>query len=100
MTALHATGCPDLTPVVLRARTDAAGAQYLGDDEYRGGFGYDSSTQRAYTDLLNTFYAAQAMRTTADAEEAAPPANPAPISTGMKLSASPTHAKQTRVRPR
>lgn len=76
MTALHATGRPDLTPVVLRARTFVAGAQYLGDDEYRGGFGYDASTQRAYTDLLNTFYASQAMRMTADAEEARPAGEP------------------------
>lgn len=72
MTALQATGRPDVTPVVLKARTYMAGAQYLGDDEYRGGFGYDKATGRAYTDLLDTFYAAQAMRLTESAEESRP----------------------------
>ncbi|MDA0991696.1 MAG: terpene cyclase/mutase family protein [Verrucomicrobia bacterium] len=72
MTALHATGRPELRPIVQRARTFVAGTQYMGDDHYRGGFGYDPGTQRAYTDMLNTFYAAQAMRLTADAEESRP----------------------------
>jgi squalene-hopene/tetraprenyl-beta-curcumene cyclase len=44
----------------------------LGGDEYRGGFGYDKSTGRAYTDLLNTFYAVQAMRLTQSVEDTRP----------------------------
>lgn len=69
MTALHATRDPALAPVVLRARAFIAGGQHLGDDSYKGGFGYDRDTGRAYTDLLNTFYAAEAMYQTADAED-------------------------------
>ena len=76
MTALHATGRPDLRRIVQQARTFVAGSQYLGDDEYRGGFGYDADTKRAYTDLLNTYYSAQAMRMTADAEETRPAGEP------------------------
>ncbi|MDA0577518.1 MAG: terpene cyclase/mutase family protein [Verrucomicrobia bacterium] len=72
MTALHATGRPDVTRVVQQARTFVAGSQYMGDDEYRGGFGYDNSTQRTYTDLLNTYYSAQAMHATASVEETRP----------------------------
>jgi squalene-hopene/tetraprenyl-beta-curcumene cyclase len=69
MTALHATGDPKFTPVVLKARTFIAGAQHLGDDVYKGGFGYDASSKRAYADLLNTFYTVQAMKVTEDAED-------------------------------
>ncbi|MCE9615147.1 MAG: terpene cyclase/mutase family protein [Lentisphaerae bacterium] len=76
MTALHATRRPDVTRVVQQARAFVAGAQYMGDDEYRGGFGYDSNTKRAYTDLLNTYYAAQGMRLTADVEESRPAGEP------------------------
>ena len=76
MTALHATGRPDLRRVVQKARTFVAGSQYFGDDEYRGGFGYDATTKRAYTDMMNTYYAAQAMRLTADVEESRPKDEP------------------------
>ncbi len=69
MTALHATRRADLVPVVQNARKFIAGAQHFGDDVYRGGFGYDKSTKRAYTDLLNTYYSAQAMRLTQDVED-------------------------------
>jgi len=69
MTALHATGRPDVIPVVQKARKFIAGSQHFGDDDYKGGFGYDRSTGRAYTDLLNTFYAAEAMRLTQDVED-------------------------------
>jgi squalene-hopene/tetraprenyl-beta-curcumene cyclase len=68
MTALHAMKDPALAPVIRAARRFIAGAQHFGDDEYRGGFGYDRGTGRAYTDLLNTFYAVEAMRRTADVE--------------------------------
>jgi squalene-hopene/tetraprenyl-beta-curcumene cyclase len=73
MTALHATGDPALRPVVLKARKFVAGAQYFGDDTYKGGFGYDQTTQRPYTDLLNTYYSAEAMKLTASAEDSRTP---------------------------
>lgn len=69
MTALHATGDKSLVPYVLSARKFIAGAQHFGDDEYKGGFGYDKNTGRAYTDLLNTYHAVSAMRETASAED-------------------------------
>ncbi|MBT3296977.1 MAG: terpene cyclase/mutase family protein [Verrucomicrobia bacterium] len=72
MTALHATGNRDYERTVLNARTFVAGAQHFGDDEYKGGFGYDKSTGRAYTDMLNTFYATRAMRMTQSVEETRP----------------------------
>lgn len=74
MTVLHAANGPALNHYVLRAREFIAGAQHFGDDVYRGGFGYDRDTGRAYTDLLNTFYSVQAMRLTADAEDRRNPA--------------------------
>jgi squalene-hopene/tetraprenyl-beta-curcumene cyclase len=69
MTALHATRRADLISVVQNARKYVAESQHLGDDIYRGGFGYDKSTKRAYTDLLNTYYSVQAMRLTQDVED-------------------------------
>lgn len=72
MTALYETGDKALIPVVLKARGFVAAAQHLGDDVYSGGFGYDASTGRAYTDLLNTFYSVQALRLTAGAEDSRP----------------------------
>ncbi len=72
MTALHATGDDAYLPIVQDARKCVAGGQHFGGDEYRGGFGYDKSTGRAYTDLLNTYYAAQAMRMTQSVEDRRP----------------------------
>ena len=72
MTALHATGRPDMRRIVQKARTFIAGSQYSGENVYSGGFGYDASTKRAYTDLLNTYYSAQAMRLTSDVEDTRP----------------------------
>jgi squalene-hopene/tetraprenyl-beta-curcumene cyclase len=72
MTALHATRNPELTRVIQNARKYVAGAQHTGDDEYKGGFGYDASTKRAYTDLLNTYYVAVAMRETQSVEDQRP----------------------------
>jgi len=72
MTALHATGDDVYLPIVQDARTFVAGGQHFGGDEYHGGFGYDKSTGRAYTDLLNTFYAVQAMRMTQSVEDKRP----------------------------
>jgi len=72
MTALHATGDRSLARVIQKARDFIAGAQHFGDDIYSGGFGYDRSTGRAYTDLLNTYYAVTAMRETQDVEDLRP----------------------------
>ena len=72
MTVLHASGDPTYRPLVLKAREYIAKNQHLGGDVYDGGFGYDASTKRAYADLLNTFYATQAMRLTEGAEEFRP----------------------------
>lgn len=72
MTALHATGRPDLAPIVRKARTYIAGSQHFGDDTYAGGFGYDRETDRKYTDLLNTAYVVEAMKLTESAEDTRP----------------------------
>ncbi|MFC1498510.1 prenyltransferase/squalene oxidase repeat-containing protein [Verrucomicrobiota bacterium] len=72
MTALHSTGDKSLTRVIQNARKFIAGTQHLGDDDYKGGFGYDRKTGREYTDLLNTFYSLQGMATTADVEDTRP----------------------------
>ncbi|NQT91173.1 MAG: terpene cyclase/mutase family protein [Lentisphaerae bacterium] len=72
MTALHATGNRSLAKVIQDARTFVAGGQHFGDDTYAGGFGYDNATKRTYTDLLNTYYSAEAMRVTADVEDLRP----------------------------
>lgn len=72
MTALHETGNPDFRTIVLKARKFVASSQHLGDDVYKGGFGYDASTKRAYTDLLNTSTTLEAMRLTEAAEDFRP----------------------------
>jgi len=72
MTALHATGDRSLAKVIQDARKFVAQAQHFGDDVYAGGFGYDRSTQRTYTDLLNTYYSVVAMQATADVEDLRP----------------------------
>jgi len=72
MTALHSLGDPSHHAVIRNARKFMAGAQHFGDDQYTGGFGYDRDTERKYTDLLNTFYAVEAMARTADVEETRP----------------------------
>lgn len=76
MTTLYALGDPALNDIILDARDFVADSQHTGTDIYRGGFGYDATTQRAYTDLMNTMYAAEAMRFTAGAEEARPSGTP------------------------
>lgn len=72
MTALHATGKPSLVSIIQDAREFVAGAQHFGGDIYDGGFGYDRTTRRAYTDLLNTYYTSEAMRRTQDVEDKRP----------------------------
>lgn len=69
MNMLYLTKDPTLIPVVQNARTFIANSQHFGGDIYDGGFGYDRNTQRAYADLLNTYYSVEAMQVTAGAEE-------------------------------
>jgi squalene-hopene/tetraprenyl-beta-curcumene cyclase len=73
MTALHMTKDPALTPIVLKARQFMASAQHLGgDDVYNGGFGYDKTSGRKYTDLSSSVIAYEAMRLTQGAEDLRP----------------------------
>ena len=72
MTALHGTGDKSLTRIIQNARSFVAKGQHTGDDVYNGGFGYDRSTNRNYADLMNTLYAAEAMRLTQDVEDLRP----------------------------
>ncbi len=72
MTALHGTGDRSLTRIIQNARTFVAKGQHTGDDVYKGGFGYDKDTNRAYADLMNTLYATEAMRITQDVEDLRP----------------------------
>ena len=70
MTALHmAGGKARQAEVLLKARAYVASTQIETEGLHEGGFGYDKSSPRAYTDLNNTFYAVEAMRVTADVEE-------------------------------
>lgn len=71
-TALFMMNDKTLLPVIQNARKFIASGQHHGDDIYNGGFGYDRNTDRAYTDLLNTFYAAEAMKLTASVEDSRP----------------------------
>ena len=72
MTALHALGRPDNVRLIQQARSYVAETQLLGDDEYRGGFGYEKSSGQPYADLNNTAWALSAMRATQDVEESRP----------------------------
>lgn len=58
-----------LSEVLLNARAFLERSQHKGDDVFKGGFGYDQTTGRAYTDMMNTYYAADAMSRTAWMEE-------------------------------
>lgn len=72
MTTLHAANDPSLTRIILDARAYVAKGQHRGDDVYNGGFGYDQSTDRPYTDLMNTLYSVEAMRYTEGLEDQRP----------------------------
>lgn len=72
MTALHAVGDRELTPVILAARRFLAAAQHRGEDVFDGGMGYDRLTDRAYADLNNSAIAYEAMRLTESVEEFRP----------------------------
>ncbi len=76
MTALHSLGNPAHHPLIRKARTYVAETQLLGDDEYRGGFGYEKNSRQPYADLNNTAWALSAMRVTQDVEETRPPGEP------------------------
>ncbi|MCX7818352.1 MAG: terpene cyclase/mutase family protein [Kiritimatiellae bacterium] len=69
MVALHLSGDPRATPVVLRARRYLARTQHLGGDVYYGGMGYDAESGRPYADLSNSYIAYEAMRMTESAED-------------------------------
>ena len=72
MTVLHETGDAAWVSVILRARQFIAGSQFLGAGQFHGGMGYDAVNRRAYTDMLNTYYAAEGMRLTAGLEDRRP----------------------------
>ncbi len=73
LTALHASGGKErYLDVLLAARAYVASTQIEAEGVHEGGFGYDKSSPRAYTDLNNTFYAVDAMRLTQDVEEERP----------------------------
>jgi squalene-hopene/tetraprenyl-beta-curcumene cyclase len=72
MTALHALGRPEYVRPIQKARGYVAETQLLGDDEYRGGFGYEKNSGQPYADLNNTAWALSAMRVTQDVEESRP----------------------------
>ena len=67
--ALHMLGDEKLNPIILKGRKFLAGGQHGGKDEYKGGFGYDSTTGRPYTDLSNTYIAAEALKLTEQIED-------------------------------
>lgn len=72
MTALHYLGRSDDVRIIQQARGYVAETQLLGDDEYRGGFGYEKNSGQPYADLNNTAWALSAMRVTQDVEESRP----------------------------
>ena len=73
LTALHAAGGKERhADVLLAARAYIASTQIETEGLHEGGFGYDKSSPREYTDLNNTLYAIDAMRLTQDLEEMRP----------------------------
>ena len=76
MSALHAAGDTELLATIRNARKFIAGAQYMGGDTYRGGFGYDRNSSLVYTDLRSTFHVVDAMAETASVEKYRPTGEP------------------------
>ncbi|MFO7937756.1 MAG: prenyltransferase/squalene oxidase repeat-containing protein [Kiritimatiellia bacterium] len=72
MTALYETRRKDIDKIIRDARTFVASGQHTGDDVYKGGFGYDRDTNRAYTDLMNTHFSMEALRRTQGVEDTRP----------------------------
>lgn len=69
MVALHTSGQGRYDDLVRRARAYIASTQVETEGLHEGGFGYDKSSPRVYSDLNNTFYALDAMRLTQSVEE-------------------------------
>lgn len=69
MIALQQLNDPSYVPVILNARKFVAAGQHFGDDIYKGGMGYDQSTDRTYTDLSDSVVAYEAMRLTQSTED-------------------------------
>lgn len=69
MVALHTSGKGKYDELVRKARAYIASTQVETEGLHEGGFGYDKSSPRVYTDLNNTFYALDAMRLTQSVEE-------------------------------
>ncbi len=73
LTALFVSGHKDkCTDILLAARSYIASTQLETAGLHEGGFGYDRNAERLYSDLNNTFYAVDAMKTTQSLEEARP----------------------------
>jgi squalene-hopene/tetraprenyl-beta-curcumene cyclase len=71
--ALHVFGQREkYLNVMLGARAYIASTQIEAEGMHEGGFGYDKTSPRTYTDMNNTFYAIDAMRMTQDLEESRP----------------------------
>ena len=62
--ALVDSGAPKYIPLINRARAFLMRAQHQGDDVFRGGMGYDQTTDHAYADLSNTVFVLEALRRT------------------------------------
>ncbi len=73
LAALHAAGGQaKYLETLLAARAYIASTQIEAEGLHEGGFGYDRSSPRAYTDLNNTLYAVDALKLTEGLEEARP----------------------------
>ena len=73
--ALADAGNPDYDSLIERGRKCLVDQQYLGDGEFKGGMGYDASTDRPYADLSNTMIAIQALRRTQPTDRTPNPAS-------------------------
>ncbi len=73
LTALFTSGHKEqYMDILLGARSYIASTQLATSGLHEGGFGYDRNTERPYSDLNNTFYAMDAMKTTRSLEESRP----------------------------
>ena len=76
MTALHYCDNAGSTRVIQKAREYVAATQVTGEDEYRGGFGYEKNSsdgaRKPYADLNNSTWVISAMRVTQDVEDHRP----------------------------
>lgn len=72
VTALYDADKVKYLQPILKARGYIASSQLHAEGIHEGGFGYDKASNRAYTDLNNSFYAVDAMTRTASVEEMRP----------------------------